>query len=252
LLLNADTLVQEHALDALVSFMDAHPRAGIAGSMLISPDGTVESTPFRFPGIATELDRGLRLGVVSRLLAPWGLVLPKPGGPFRAGWVSGASLILRRAVLEEVGLLDEGLYTYFDDPDICLRAARAGWETWYVPDSRVIHLAGASTGLTGNRPPVRRPAYWHQARRRFFLTNYGPWYTALADAAFIVGFAAWRLRRRIQRKPDTDSPHLLVDSIRHSVFRAGFRVPVVENPALREAATPPAGGWVADPARSAA
>ena len=235
-LLNADTIVQEHALDALVSFMDAHPRAGIGGSLLASPEGGVESTPFRFPGIATELDRGLQLGIVSKLLSPWGMVPPKPGGPFKAGWVSGASLIIRRAVLEQVGLLDEGLYTYFDDPDLCLRAARAGWETWYVPESRVVHLAGATTGLTGNRPAARRPAYWHQARRRFFLKNYGPWYTAMADAAFLLGYAAWRVRRRMQRKPDTDPPHLLIDSFRESVFCRGFAVPVVENPALREAA----------------
>jgi N-acetylglucosaminyl-diphospho-decaprenol L-rhamnosyltransferase len=237
LLLNSDTTVQEHALDALVSFMDAHPAAGIAGSMLISPEGTVETTPFRFPGIASELDRGLRLGVVSRLLAPWSLGLPKQGGrPFRGGWVSGASLILRRAVLEQVGLLDEGLYTYFDDCDICLRAARAGWETWYVPESRVIHLGGATTGLSGKRAPKRLPDYWYQARRRYFLKNHGAWYTAIADAAFIFGYAAWRLRLRIQRKPDTDPPHMLIDSIRHSVFCAGPKVPVVENPALREVA----------------
>ena len=143
--------------DALVSFMDTHPRAGIAGSMLIAPDGTVESSPFRFPGIATELDRGLRLGFISKLLSPWGAVLPKQHGPFRAGWVSGASLILRRTMLEQIGLLDEGLYTYFDDPDICLRAARAGWETWYVPESRIVHVGGATTGLSGNRPPTQRP-----------------------------------------------------------------------------------------------
>jgi N-acetylglucosaminyl-diphospho-decaprenol L-rhamnosyltransferase len=240
LLLNADTTVHERALYALVAFMDAHPKAGIAGSKLVSPDGTVESTPFRFPGIATELDRGLRLGIVSKLLSPWGLVLPKRDGPFRAGWVSGASLILRRAVLEQIGLLDEGLYTYCDDSDICLRAARAGWETWYVPESQVVHLAGASTGLTGNRPAVRRPAYWHQARRRYFLKNHGAGYTLLADAAFLLGFALWRLRRRLTRKPDTDPPHLLVDSIRHSVFCAGFRVPVVENPAMRQPAAGPA------------
>ncbi len=240
LLLNADTIVQEHVLDTLVSFMDAHPGVGIAGSMLMAPDGTVESTPFPLPGIATELTRGLRLGIVSRLLAPW-IVLPKRGGPQRAGWVSGASLILRRAVLEEIGLLDEGLYTYFDDPDLCLRAARAGWETWYVPESRVVHLAGATTGLSGARPPIRRPTYWHQARCRFFLKNYGAWYTALVDAAFILGFAAWRLRRRLQRKPDSDPPHLLMDSIRHSVFCAGIKVPVAENPALREAMMQPRG-----------
>jgi N-acetylglucosaminyl-diphospho-decaprenol L-rhamnosyltransferase len=233
LLLNADTVVQEHALDALVSFMDAHPRAGVAGSMLISPDGTVESTPFPFPGIATELVRGTRAGIVRKLLSRW-VDLPKPGGAFRAGWVSGASLLLRKAMLDRIGLLDEGLYTYFDDPDICLRAARAGWETWYVPASRVVHLGGATTGLTGNRPPVRLPTYWHQARRRYFLKHHGAWYTAMADAAFILGFATWRLRRRLQRKPDTDPPRLLFDSIRHSVFCAGPGVPVVENPALRQ------------------
>ena len=66
-------------------------------------------------------------------------------------------------------------------------------------------------------------------------------YTALVDAAFILGLAAWRLRRRIQRKPDIDPPHMLGDSIRHSVFRAGFEVPVAENPALREAAMHPEG-----------
>ena len=164
LLLNSDTTVEEHALDTLVSFMDAHPRVGVAGSMLITPEGTVESTPFRFPGIATELDRGLRLGIVSKLLSPWGQILPKQDGPFRAGWVSGASLILRRAMLDQIGLLDEGLYTYFDDIDICLRAARAGWETWYVPESRVVHLGGATTGLTGKRLPTRPPAYWYQSR----------------------------------------------------------------------------------------
>jgi GT2 family glycosyltransferase len=235
LLLNADTIVQEHdALDTLVAFLDEHPQAGIAGSMLISPDGTIESTPFRFPGIATELDRGLKLGIVSKLLAPWSLVLPKREEPFRVGWVSGASLILRRTMLEQIGLLDEDLYTYFDDPDISLRAARAGWETWYVPESRVIHLGGATTGLSGPRVVPRLPPYWYQARRRFFVKNYGPWYTAIADAAFILGYAAWRLRRWIQRKPDSEPSHMLIDSIRHSVFCAGPKVPVVENPALRE------------------
>ncbi len=147
LLLNADTVVKEHALDTLVTFMDGQPKAGVAGSMLLSPDGTIQASPFRFLGIATELDRGLRLGIVSKLLSPWGALLPPPREASRVGWVSGASMILRRTMLEQVGLLDEGLYTYFDDPDICLRAWRAGWETWYVPASQypVCAGAGAST-----------------------------------------------------------------------------------------------------------
>ena len=232
LLLNADTIVLEHSLESLVAFMDDRPKAGVAGSLLLSPDGEVQGSPFRFPGIATELDRGMQLGVVSRLLPP--ITLPKSESPGRVDWVAGASMILRRAVLEEIDLLDEGLYTYFDDPDLCLRAARAGWEIWFVPQSRIIHLEGATTGVATGRVERRRPAYWFQARRRYFLKNHGAWYTALVDAAYILGLATWRLRRRIQRKPDIDPPHLLMDTIRHSVFCAGFRVPVAENPAAMQ------------------
>jgi GT2 family glycosyltransferase len=232
LLLNADTIVQEHALDALVQFMDRRPRAGIAGSQLLSPDGTVQSSPFRFMGILSELDRGLKLGVVSKMLAPWTVVPPTPSAACAVQWVSGASMILRRTMLEEIGLLDEGLYTYFDDIDICFRARRAGWETWYVPESKIVHLGGASTGVA-SRLANRRPAYWFQARRRFLLKSYGRLYTAIADAAFLLGLSIYRLRRWVQRRPDTGPPNLLGDSLSHSVFRAGFRLNEVENPALR-------------------
>jgi hypothetical protein len=140
-------------------------------------------------------------------------------------------MILRRTMLDEIGLLDEGLYTYFDDPDMCLRARRAGWQVWYVPESRVVHLEGASTGIVA-RQPKRMPPYWFQARRRFFLKNHGALYAALADAAFIGGFAAWRVRRVLQGKPDLDPPRFLGDSIRNSVFLTGFEVREVENPAM--------------------
>jgi GT2 family glycosyltransferase len=236
LLLNADTIVKEHALDALVAFMDGHPQVGIAGSTLLSPEGELRASPFRFPGIATELDRGLELGIVSKLLSPWSIILPKSAEACRVDWVSGASMILRRTMLERIGLLDEEFYNYCDDIDICLQARRAGWETWYVPESRVIHLEGKSTGI--HVVTSRRPAYWYQARHRYFLKNYGALYTALAEAAFITGHALWRLRRRIQRKPDTDPPYMLIDSIRHSVFCAGPKVKAIENPALRDASAP--------------
>jgi N-acetylglucosaminyl-diphospho-decaprenol L-rhamnosyltransferase len=237
LLLNADTLVKDGALEALVEFMDAHPRAGIAASQLLSREGEIQASPFRDLGIATELDRGMQLGVVSRLLSRWAVVPPTPSEPAQAQWVSGASMILRRTMLDEIGLLDEGLYTYFDDPDMCLRARRAGWEVWYVPASRVVHLEGASTGI-GQKQVKRMPRYWFQARRRFFLKNHGPVYAALADAAFIGGFATWRVRRRLQGKPDLDPPGFLGDSIRNSVFLTGFDVVEVENPAMpRESGT---------------
>jgi N-acetylglucosaminyl-diphospho-decaprenol L-rhamnosyltransferase len=236
LLLNADTIVLEHALDSLVTFMDDHPQAGVAGSLLLSAEGEPQGSPFRFLGIATELDRGLRVGLVTKLLSPWVGLPPKPTQASKAEWVCTASGILRRTMLEQIGLLDEGLFTYFDDVDICVRAARAGWETWFVPESRVIHLEGASTGINSERKkPGRRPAYWYEARRRFFMKNYGALYTAVADAAFIIGSAIGGLKMKLQRKPDSSPSHTMIDSIRHSVFFQGPKVQVVSNPALREA-----------------
>jgi N-acetylglucosaminyl-diphospho-decaprenol L-rhamnosyltransferase len=235
LLLNADTLVKPGAVQTLVDFMDSHSQVGIAGSHLEWPDGSRQGSPFRFPGIASEFDQGLRLGVISRLLSRWSISMPISDAAFSVDWVSGASMIIRRAVLESSGLLDEGLYTYFDDVDFCLNARRNGWSTWYVPDSKVTHFDGASTGVTV-RTVKRRPAYWFEARRRFFLKNYGGLYTALVDAAFLVGFSIWRLRRRILRLPDPDPPHMLIDSIRHSVLMTGFELRVVKNPALSESA----------------
>lgn len=232
LLLNSDTIVREDSMKSLVDFMDAHPRAGIAGSQLLSPEGVIQASPFRFTGIASELDRGLRIGLLTGLLG--GKLQVDHSKPGRYDWVAGASMILRSTMLDEIGVLDDGLYTYFDDIDIGLRARRAGWEVWYVPESKVVHLEGQSTGISGTAPtkPKRRPAYWFQARRRFYLKNHGAAFTALADAAFLVGFAAWRLRRRLQGKPDMDPDRFLADSFRHSVFRTGFEVREVENPAL--------------------
>jgi N-acetylglucosaminyl-diphospho-decaprenol L-rhamnosyltransferase len=237
LLLNADTLVLDGALEALVDFMDRHPRAGIGGSQLLSPDQVVQPSPFRFHRPAGQLARGLQLGVAERLLSRWAPVPPTPESACSVEWVSGASAILRRTMLEEIGLLDEGLYTYFDDVDLCLRARRAGWETWYVPESRIVHLEGSATGVlkTGAK---RRPAYWFEARRRFFLKSYGPVYTAALDASYITGLALRRGRQWVLRTTDGDPPHLLEDSIRHSVFRAGFEVKEVENPAMPKDETP--------------
>ena len=139
-------------------------------------------------------------------------------------------MIIRQEVFQAIGLLDEGYYTYFDDIDFCFNARRHGWLTWYVPASRVVHLVGQSTGVTTR--PKRLPPYLFEARRRYFLKNHGASYAALADACMIFGLCLFRLRVLVTSKQDTTAPHLLKDSIRHSVFSKGFRLAEVRNPAL--------------------
>ena len=236
LLLNNDTRLRPHALATLVTFMDEHTSVGIAGSRLEDPDGTGQISAFRFLNVFSEFDRGLRLGIVTRLLRRHIMTPPIPADSGPTDWVAGASMIVRREVIEQIGSLDEGYYTYFDDIDYCRMAHDAGWPTWYVPQSRVIHLVGKTTGVTDKTAAARvqrRPGYWFAARRRYLLKHHSRLYAALADAAFLIGFTLWRVRRRIQRLADLDPEHLLFDSFRQSVFVQGFKVPVVENPAFK-------------------
>ena len=140
------------------------------------------------------------------------------------GWVApGASMIVRRSVFESIGLIDDKYFMYFEEVDFCLAAKRAGWSCWYVPASRVIHLVGAVSQMSDNRKHrKRRPAYWFDSRRRYFVKNHGRVYAALADLSFLIGFALWRMRRFVQRKDDPDPPKLLRDSIVNSVFIRGW------------------------------
>lgn len=225
LLLNPDTIVRPGALVELLAFMDAHPQVGIAGSRLEDTDGTPQISAFRFHGVASEFERGMRLGLVSRLLARRRVPQPVRNTPHPTDWLAGASMIVRRDVFDRIGLLDEGYFMYYEEVDFCLRARRAGFEVWYVPTSRVVHLVGAASELSDARKHrKRRPGYWFDSRRRFYLKNLGIVSAAGADAAFIIGYSLYRLRRFIQRKSDTDPPMFLWDSIRNSVFLRGVRL----------------------------
>jgi N-acetylglucosaminyl-diphospho-decaprenol L-rhamnosyltransferase len=221
LLLNADTVVRPNAFRVLVDFMDKYPDVGIAGSRLEDPDGLAQRSAFRFPSPLSEFESNIKLGLVSYALARWAVAPEVSHQASKTDWVAGASMIVRREVFRDVGLLDEGYFTYFEDVDFCFNARKAGWLTWYVPESRIVHLVGQSSGVTVKKPK-RQPVYAFEARRRYFLKNHGPLKAALADIGRIVGLSLWRLRTFFG-KPDFTPPHYLRDSISHSVFLAGFK-----------------------------
>jgi GT2 family glycosyltransferase len=225
LLLNPDTIVRPGALGAMMEFLDAHPRAGIVGSRLEDPDGAPQRSAFRFPSVWSELECGLQLGIMTRLLHRWVSAPPPRDQPHLTDWVAGASMMIRREVIENVSLFDPDFFMYYEEVDFCLRARNAGWECWYLPQARIVHLVGRASGITVQRPQPRpRPGYWFESRRLFFLKNLGTLRALAADAAFALGFAAWRLRRRIQRKPDLDPPGMLWDFLRHSTLVRGPRI----------------------------
>jgi hypothetical protein len=219
-LLNPDTLVRPGAATALIDFMEAHPDVGVAGGRLEFPDGTPQTAAFRFPTLLSELEDTIRIGMVSTMLGRFRVPGPIETQPHRTDWVNGASLMVRREVFADVGLMDEGYFLYFEETDFCRRVRRAGRPVWHVPASRVVHLEGQSTGVTGvNLALKRRPLYWFDSRARYFRKHLGATLALVADVIFIVCFASWRVQRRLRGKPDPDPPGLLGDFVRHAVGR---------------------------------
>lgn len=219
LLLNPDTIVRPKALQILLQFMDTHPEAGIAGSRLEDTDTTPQRSAFRFHTIWSELDGSLRLGVISRLLHQFVIAPEISDVSCLTDWVAGASMIVRREVFEQVGLMDEKYFMYYEETDFCLQAKRAGWQCWYVPESRVVHLVGQSSGVTNTKvAPKRRPQYWFDSRRRYFVKNFGFLYAIMADTVWLSGFLLWNLRRLLEGKPYTEPPKFLVDFWKNMVI----------------------------------
>jgi GT2 family glycosyltransferase len=217
-LLNPDTVVLPGALKALVDFMEAHPQVGIAGGRVVNPDGSVRNSAFRFHTVLSELEGSIRLGVVTKALKKHVVAERPPDEPAQVDWVSGASMIVRRDVFERIGLLDEQYFMYFEETDFCLRAARAGWPTWYVPESRIVHLVGQSSGVTGVQRAARsRPKYWFESRHHYFRRNHGAVKTLAADLLWTGGFAISNVLQKLRGRPRTDPPWLWWDFVRYSL-----------------------------------
>jgi len=213
-ILNSDAFPAPDAIRALLDHLEAHPATGFAGSFIHGPDGQPHRTAFRFPSIAGEFEQQARFGPISRLLARSVVAQPIPARTGRVDWLAGASLMMRRAVLDQVGLFDETFFLYFEETELCHRAARAGWPTDYVLESRVAHIGSASTGMKEWR---RIPEFWLDSRLHYFVKTHGRAYATLATLAHLAGGVLWRARLLIQRKDRGDPPGYLTDLTAHAL-----------------------------------
>lgn len=167
LLLNSDTTVHPGSLRVLVDFGDSHERAGILGPRLLNGDGTLQPSGGRFP---TPLSTIIGLMGVYRITGR-----PRYGTrrdyskPAVVDEVSGAAMVIRREVIEQIGLLDEEFAWGYEDVDFCKRAHEAGWEVQYVPAAVVVHEWGASRRLAPSATVLRAL----QGRRHYFRKHHG-------------------------------------------------------------------------------
>ena len=167
LLLNPDTVVQPGALDALLATLAAHPDAGVVGPMLLNRDDSLQLSCRDFPTLfgdfigMTEL---YRVGAVRRLFAQRLVSLTDHRVARYVDWLSGACLLVRRAAVDTVGLMDEGFFMYAEEMDWQYRMVRRGWRVWFEPSARVMHLGGASTAATS----AQRIVWQYQSMWRFY------------------------------------------------------------------------------------
>jgi N-acetylglucosaminyl-diphospho-decaprenol L-rhamnosyltransferase len=139
---NPDAVAESRAVSELVAFADARPACGIAGPQMLWPDGSWQPSRRRFPTVRGTLVRRTPL---RRLRPPYETQTEhyeldeRPSEPVPSDWMLGAFLLMRRTMLDEIGGWDAGYRHYCEDIDLCYRAARAGWERWYVPTAVVKH-----------------------------------------------------------------------------------------------------------------
>jgi GT2 family glycosyltransferase len=177
LLLNNDTLVNGPALDVLVEYLDAHPEVGATAGKLLNPDGSFQSG---FAPFSTLLEEFLIVTRIGELL--WtGYPSHGDSGQIKeTGWMSSACLLVRRAALDQVGLLDESYFIYGDEADLQYRLKKAGWKVVFLPTSSIIHFGGRSMDRWKRRKMVYR------GKMMFYKKNYGFMSTLLLRILFFV------------------------------------------------------------------
>jgi GT2 family glycosyltransferase len=181
MLLNPDTEIWPGVLDAMSAYLAEHPHAGVVGCRLVRRDGSFDHAAKRSIPSAADALRYFRPGSsnASAYLAPG--VGEHDVGPVHA--VNGAFMLVRRAAMDEVGLLDAGYWMYGEDLDWCTRFRRAGWDVLYNGHVTTLHVKGA---ITGTHRRLRQNAAFHRSMGRFYRRHLGGEH-ALLDAAVYAG-----------------------------------------------------------------
>jgi len=201
LLLNSDTIVRPGAIASLIKAMETHPQAGLISPRLEWPDATPQISCFRYRSPVSELIASAATGPITQLLNSYDVPIPVSDEAIEPEWTSFACVLIRREVIDQIGLMDEGYFMYFDDIDYCRMARNAGWKILHWPEARVVHLRGGSSPVKAAMAARKRPkAYLYASRTRYFTKFYG--YTGLwiANLLWLAGRSISLVREWVGKK----------------------------------------------------
>ena len=180
LLLNPDTQVKDEAIERMLSFMNAHAKAGLVGAQLLNADGTKQNSIANFPSLATEL--------LNKNLLRWLFPEKFPGkerdypGPIEVDSVIGACMLVRRETVEQVGLLDENFFLFLEETDWCYRMKKAGWKIYHLPQAEVLHFQGQSAETERGKAKIE----YYRSRYHYFRKNRGSFQPSVLFIALII------------------------------------------------------------------
>jgi len=190
LLLNPDTEVSPGALATMIDFMIGHPQVGILGPHTLNSDGSHQSTRRRFPTLMTGIFESTWLSA----WAPPGverhyrMLDTKDNDILEADWVQGSALMLRRAVYDAIGGLDEGFAMYSEELDYCRRAKSVGWQVFYHGGALITHHGGRSSEQAG----ALKQIHFQTSKLRYFRKHHGYGQYLVLRAILLLQFS-WQL-----------------------------------------------------------
>lgn len=190
LLLNPDTIISPNTLSRAVEFMEAHPKAGLMGPKILNPDGSLQlscrrsiPTPtaalYYFTGLSWLFPKSTRFG-------RYHLTYMDEDEDAQVEVISGSFMFMRRELFTQIDGFDKRFFMYGEDIDLCYRISRAGYEVWYYPQIKIVHLKGKSSA----KRRIRSRIYFYEAMiifsRKYHDTQetYFPWWLMWAGIIF--------------------------------------------------------------------
>lgn len=190
-LLNSDTIVKDSAFDRMLDFMERHPQAGVCGPQLLNGDGSKQNSTGVFPTLFAEFtSKSLtRIFLPRAYKEAFGSKDIRLMEPAIVDFIMGACMMVRKQVLDHVGMLDEDYFFFYEEIDWCFRMKKAGWHVYHIPNVEIYHFGGQSTK---NISLKARAESW-RSRYLFFIKNMKLTGPAVAGL-YLTGFSVATMR----------------------------------------------------------
>lgn len=200
LLLNSDTLIRKNSIQQLLDTGYKYKNAGLITPQLEWPDTLPQISCFNYLSPISEFISSAQTGFFTNFFLKYDVPIPVTKKISTPEWSSFACVLIKKEVFDEVGLMDDGYFMYFEDAEFCYRAKKSGWKVLNNPSARVVHLRGGSSPVKENTKLKKRlPLYYYESRTRYFYQLYGWFGLTFANILWSIGRLISKSRQLLGR-----------------------------------------------------